>query len=115
MAGFNIRLRFLRQEMRLSQQELADRLSALAESPKGFSKSSINMYERGEREPSLDVLETIADFFNVDVDYLIGKSDVRNLYQAEKNSPPKLESCLMLKRTLLLLCLGCRRMYAPQC
>ena len=89
MAGFNIRLRFLRQEMRLSQQELADRLSALAESPKGFSKSSINMYERGEREPSLDVLETIADFFNVDVDYLIGKSDVRNLYQAEKNSPPE--------------------------
>ena len=28
------------------------------------------MYERGEREPGLEMLETIADFFNVDMDYL---------------------------------------------
>ena len=32
------------------------------------------MYERGEREPGLDTLEAIADFFNVDMDYLTGKT-----------------------------------------
>ena len=36
------------------------------------------MYERGEREPGIETLEAIADFFNVDLDYLIGKSDIPN-------------------------------------
>lgn len=34
------------------------------------------MYERGSREPGLDMLEAIADLFNVDLDYLMGKTDV---------------------------------------
>ena len=34
------------------------------------------MYERGEREPGLETLEQIADYFNVDMDYLLGKSDI---------------------------------------
>ena len=33
------------------------------------------MYELGEREPDLETLEGIADFFNVDINYLIGKED----------------------------------------
>jgi transcriptional regulator with XRE-family HTH domain len=41
----------------------------------GISKSSVNMYERGEREPNLETLEKIADFFAVDMDYLHGKTD----------------------------------------
>ena len=36
------------------------------------------MYERGEREPGIETLEKFADFFNVDMDYLLGKSDVIN-------------------------------------
>lgn len=36
------------------------------------------MYERGEREPGIETLELIADTFNVDLDYLIGKSDYPN-------------------------------------
>lgn len=36
------------------------------------------MYERGEREPGFDALETIADYFNVDMDFLLGKSDIPN-------------------------------------
>ena len=67
MSKFHIRIRELRISRKLSQQELADNLKV--------SKSSINMYERGEREPGLDLLEAIADFFNVDLDYLMGKSD----------------------------------------
>ena len=67
MSRFHLRLRELRKVHKLSQQELADHLK--------ISKSSINMYERGEREPGIDTLENIADFFNVDLSYLTGKSD----------------------------------------
>lgn len=70
MAKFSMRLRELRQEKGYSQMELAKRL--------GISKSSVNMYERGEREPGLETLETIADTFNVDMDYLLGMADCPN-------------------------------------
>ena len=70
MILFHERLRQLRTEKRISQQALADQL--------GISKSSINMYERGEREPGFEMMEAIADYFNVDMDYLYGKTDVRN-------------------------------------
>lgn len=70
MAKFSDRLRLLRTSKDLSQADFANQLKV--------SKSSINMYERGEREPSFKLLEKIADYFNVDMDYLLGKSDVVN-------------------------------------
>lgn len=70
MASFEERLKFLRVSKDLSQMDLAKQLK--------ISKSSINMYERGEREPGIETLEAIADFFNVDLDYLLGKSDFAN-------------------------------------
>jgi len=70
VSKFHIRLRELRQSRGISMQKLAKYL--------GISKSSINMYERGEREPGLDMIEAIADFFNVDVDYLLGKCNIPN-------------------------------------
>lgn len=70
MSKFSERFKELRQSRKLSQQELADKLNT--------SKSSVNMYERGEREPGIEMLETIADFFNVDMDYLLGKASIVN-------------------------------------
>ena len=64
---FSERLRELRQNKGLSQSQLADALN--------ISKSAISMYELGKREPDLEALEGIADFFNVDINYLIGKED----------------------------------------
>ena len=58
MAHFSDRLKLLRREHNLSQMELARQLGCV-------SKSSVNMYERGEREPSFETLEAIADYFNV--------------------------------------------------
>lgn len=83
MSKFSERFKELRYCRKLSQQELADKL--------GTSKSSVNMYERGEREPSLEMLECIADFFNVDMDYLLGKSQIANqaLSLKEKSAPSK--------------------------
>lgn len=55
------------------------------------------MYERGEREPGLETLEAIADFFNIDLAFLLGKSDCRNAYQLTQSqstydiTPPEYE------------------------
>ena len=68
MLKFNERLRLLRREADLSQAEFSRQL--------GVSKSSINMYERGEREPGIETLEAIADYFNVDMDFQIGRAHV---------------------------------------
>lgn len=73
MTKFSDRLKELRKSKELSQADFAKQL--------GLSKSSINMYERGEREPSINTLEAIADYFNVDMDYLLGKTDHRNRYE----------------------------------
>lgn len=66
MAQFDKILKLLRSEKNMSQLELADAL--------GISKSAINMYERGERQPKFEILEQIADYFNVDMDYLLGRT-----------------------------------------
>ena len=80
MARFNERLRSLRRGKGLTQQQLADILE--------ISKSSVNMYERGEREPGFETLESIASVFNVDMNYLYGQSDVRNsLFAMEEGAP----------------------------
>lgn len=70
MSKFSERLRQLRTARALSQMDFSKQI--------GISKSSVNMYERGEREPGLETLERIADYFNVDMDYLLGKTDIVN-------------------------------------
>jgi len=62
---FSERLNELRSSKKITQENLAKEL--------GIAVSTISMYERGERIPSLEVLEKIADFFNVDLDYLLGR------------------------------------------
>lgn len=64
---FAERLLFLRTGMKLTQTELANRL--------GMSTSAVSMYENGKREPDFDTLELLADFFNVDTDYLLGREE----------------------------------------
>lgn len=57
MSYFGTRLKYLRKQDNVTQQELASSL--------GISKSTISMYENGNREPDFETLESIADFFNV--------------------------------------------------
>lgn len=73
MNTFADMLKQLRKQRGLSQPELASIL--------GVGKSTISMYESGQRKPSFEMLEAIADCFNVDMDYLLGKSSCRNKYQ----------------------------------
>lgn len=70
---FNDVLKGLREERRISQRELAEKLN--------ISNSAIGMYESGKRQPNYEALENIADFFNVDMNYLLGKTPIRNIYR----------------------------------
>lgn len=66
---FAQRLKDLRIEKELSQGELADKL--------GISRASIINYENGERVPDILFAEKIANFFDISVDFLIGRIDYR--------------------------------------
>lgn len=59
------RLRELRKENNMSQEELGKLL--------GVSKVSVSGYENGTRIPSLDILNRILDVFRVSADYLLGR------------------------------------------
>lgn len=66
MGNFYSVLKSLRLSQGLTQDELAKHLK--------ISRSAIGMYEKGAREPDYETLEIIADFFNVDIDYLLGRT-----------------------------------------
>lgn len=62
---FPERLRKLRERNRMSRAVLSELT--------GLSKSMISKYERGERQPTLEPLRELADFFDVSIDYLVGR------------------------------------------
>lgn len=66
MGIFQNILKSLRNTQGLTQDELAKQLK--------ISRSTIGMYENGAREPDFETLELIADYFNVDIDYLLGRT-----------------------------------------
>jgi len=49
-------------------------LSALG-SIVGVSNQAISLLEQGKRSPSFEVLIALADYFDVSLDYLVGRSD----------------------------------------
>lgn len=61
---FGIRLKVLRKQARLPQQQLAAQL--------GITKSVVSFYELQARSPSPEVLSKLAQIFHVSADYLLG-------------------------------------------
>jgi len=64
---FQERLRRLRERRRVSRYVVSELC--------GLNRSAIRRYERGEREPGLKELVSIADYFEVSLDYLTGLTD----------------------------------------
>ncbi|SHE94827.1 Transcriptional regulator, contains XRE-family HTH domain [Thermoanaerobacter uzonensis DSM 18761] len=62
------RIKELRKKKGVTQKELALYL--------GVSDRAVGYYESGQRTPPPDILQKIADFFHVSVDYLLGRTDV---------------------------------------
>lgn len=69
MADLSERLRLLRKERGLKQQEMAERF--------GQSLRAYQYYEAGTRRPEYVHLLALADFFDVSLDYLTGRSESR--------------------------------------
>lgn len=88
MASFPEILTYLRKSKGLTQKELSLIL--------GLRPSTVSMYENGKREPSFEILEAIADFFNVDMNYLMSGSATPNELV---NGDPELTAYLEVLRT----------------
>lgn len=68
MSIFSDRLKSLRRSFKVTQEKLADDL--------GVAKSLISMYENGKRLPSFEMLESIADYFNVPMSSLVERNNM---------------------------------------
>ncbi len=110
------RLRELRKEKGLTMKELGEML--------GVSEATISLYESGKRTPNDELKKKLADFFKVSVDYLLGLSNYKNIFdkfdaiydveklaaevkELERNSDPNYINVTSLtyeeKETILLL------------
>ena len=65
------RIKNLRQEKKMSQQELADAINVAC--------STVSMYEKGERIPRDQIKLAIANLFGVTVDYLFFEVDTHEM------------------------------------
>jgi len=92
MADFTANFKRLRKEAHLEQAEIAARL--------GLAKSTVSMYERGQRRPNLTILAGLAEIFDVTVDELIGYAEPEPLQPNEiRVTDPELIEYLELLRT----------------
>ena len=64
---FQTRLTNIRRSKGFTQKQVADGI--------GTSEVGLQNYENGRRKPAFDVLIALADFYDVSLDYLVGRSD----------------------------------------
>lgn len=74
---FGERLRELRKKRKLTMKDVGAKF--------GLAESTISGYENNLRKPDMDTVEKIADFFEVTVDYLLGRSDSKAFTKGEEN------------------------------
>lgn len=77
---FSAALQQLRKNRRLTQEQVADAI--------GVQYRTYGSWERGEREPDFAMLCEIADYFGVSTDYLLGRTDILAIKQAESTTTP---------------------------
>ena len=83
---FPERLRELRKIKGITQIALSEQLNV--------SKGTVAMWETGDRLPSIELIVALADFFDVTIDYLWGRSDDPHMTKQfpKIKTPPELES-----------------------
>ena len=67
MSTFGAKIRSLRENLELSQQEVSSQI--------GCSSKVLSNYELDKREPDFETLIKLCDFFNVTADYLLDRTD----------------------------------------
>lgn len=68
---FQERLKHLRTENKLTLQQLGSFV--------GSTKATIGNLENGNKRPSLEMVCALADYFDVSIDYLVGRTDKPNM------------------------------------
>lgn len=68
MGKISERIKSIRVSKGFTQKQVADAI--------GVTEVSLQRFEYGSSRPSLDTLIALADFYNVSLDYLVGRSDV---------------------------------------
>jgi len=67
MFDFGTNLKHIRKNHGITQKHLANGI--------GASERGIQQYELGERKPNYEMLIALADYFDISIDYLVGRSD----------------------------------------
>ena len=83
------RLKELRHKKNLTLKEVS---SQLEQNNLKISPDALAKYERGDREPKLEIWQKLADFFNVPVDYLLGISKDRSTLTIDDLNPEEQEA-----------------------
>jgi transcriptional regulator with XRE-family HTH domain len=86
-----MRLKELRKQRKLNQQAVADALNC--------SQSVYSRYENGSYEPSLEILLKLADFFQVSLDELVGRTPMEVVVKHE-TPPPQGDDVVRLQFSL---------------
>ncbi|MEK3974710.1 helix-turn-helix domain-containing protein [Psychrobacillus sp. FSL K6-1267] len=77
MATLGSRIKNLREKHDIKQVDFAKKI--------GVSNVVLSRYESDERKPDYEMLQAIADFFEVSTDYLLGRTEIKNLNNDSNN------------------------------
>ncbi|WP_195264579.1 helix-turn-helix transcriptional regulator [Clostridium sp. 1001275B_160808_H3] len=79
-------LKLLRNEKELRQEDVAQKLS--------IARQTYSSWETGERTPDIENLIKMADFYNVSLDFLVGRTNIRYNYKADENLEKYINHCI---------------------
>ena len=65
--AISLRLKEIRKSAKLTQSDIASVL--------GITREAYGMYEAGKRQISLKILDDLAEYYKVSMDYLVGRAD----------------------------------------
>lgn len=99
--SFRHRLKSLRKEKNVTQAQIAAILD--------YGYTAVANYEAGKNEPSIENLIRIADFFGVSLDYLVGRSEVKNELESQEQITKFLERYDHITLAEVIRLLECQR------
>lgn len=75
--SFSLRLKELRKVNNLTLEQLGKNI--------GSTKATMSNFETGQKKPSLDMVIKIADYFQVSIDYLVGRTDDPTFHRTKRD------------------------------
>lgn len=74
---FSTRLKELRKANNLTLEQLGTDIES--------TKATMSNFETGQKKPSLDMIIKLADYFQVSIDYLVGRTDDPEFHRTKKD------------------------------